>query len=122
MKSSAPEFRIQADWVLQTQLRYPDLLFTIAPAGFIMSAGQAMKMVRLGYRAGTPDVLVFEPRGVYHGLLIEFKAPRGTISDAQREFVRLAGDRGYKCHFCFSTVEGNAVLEKYLRHGSPVVL
>jgi hypothetical protein len=122
MKASAPEFRIQADWVLQTQLRYPDLLFTIAPAGFIMSAGQAMKMVRLGYRSGTPDVLVFEPRGIYHGLLIEFKAPGGTISPAQREFVRLADVRGYKTAFCFSTAQGNMVLEKYLTHGSPVDL
>jgi len=116
------EFRIQADWVLQTQLRYPDLLFTIAPAGFIMSAGQAMKMVRLGYRAGTPDVLVFEPRGLYHGLLIEFKAPGGKISDAQREFVRLAELRGYKTAFCFSTVQGTDVLENYLAHGAAVDL
>lgn len=117
-----PEFRIQADWVSQTQLRYPDLLFTIAPAGFIMSAGQAMKMVRLGYRKGTPDVLVLEPRGLYHGLLIEFKAPGGTISDSQRVFAREAELRGYKTAFCFSTAQGIEVLEEYLAHGTAVDL
>lgn len=120
--SVSPEFKIQADFVLQTQLQYPGLLFTISPAGFIMSAGQAMKMARLGYRAGTPDVLFFEPRGIFHGLLIEFKAPRGTISDAQREFVRLAQERGYKCHFCYSTAQGIEVLDTFLRHGQVIDL
>lgn len=114
------EFSIQAAFVLQVQLSYPDLLFTISPAGFIMSAGQAMKMMRMGYRKGTPDVLIFEPRGPFHGLLIEFKAPGGVISDSQREFMRLATDRGYKCHFCFSTAEGITVLREYLISPNPL--
>jgi hypothetical protein len=87
-----------------------------------MSAGQAVKMVRMGYRAGTPDVMVFEPRGVYLGLFIEFKAPGGTISDSQRDFLREAGVRGYKGAFCFSTVEGITALQTYLAHGPAVDL
>ena len=82
-----------------------------------MSAGQAMKMMRMGYRKGTPDILVFEPRGIYHGLLIEFKAPGGTIGTDQHIFARLAEDRGYKTAFCFSTVEGIGVLAEYLGLG-----
>lgn len=114
IKAADPEFRIQAAFVTTVQLCYPDLLFTIAPSGFIMSAGMAMKMMRMGYRKGTPDILFFEPRGSFHGLLIEFKAPRGTISDAQREFALLARDRGYKVAFCFSTAAGIAILDEYL--------
>lgn len=108
------EYRIQSAFVTQVQLLYPDILFTISPAGFIMSAGQAMKMMRMGYRKGTPDVLFLEPRGPFHGLLIEFKAPGGTISDEQREFMRLADVRSYKTAFCFSTVQAMAVLRSYI--------
>jgi hypothetical protein len=115
LKAADPEFRIQAAFVTMVSLAYPELLFTIAPSGFIMSVGMAMKMMRMGYRKGTPDLLFFEPRGPFHGLLIEFKAPRGTISDAQREFARLADERGYKTAFCFSTAEGITTLDKYLR-------
>lgn len=119
IKSTDPEFRIQATFVATIQLCYPDLLFTIAPSGFIMSAGMAMKMMRMGYRKGTPDILFFEPRGAFHGLLIEFKAPRGTISDAQKDFAWLARNRGYKVAFCFSTPAGIAILDEYLRLPAP---
>jgi hypothetical protein len=108
--------------VTQVTLLYPDLLFTISPAGFIMSAGQAMKMMRMGYRKGTPDVLFFEPRGAFHGLLIEFKAPGGTISSDQHIFAQLAGERGYKTAFCFSTAQGIDALKGYLGYGERVNL
>lgn len=115
IKATDPEFRIQAAFITTVELCYPDLLATIAPSGFIMSAGMAMKMMRMGYRKGTPDWLCLEPRGPFFGLLIEFKAPRGTISDAQREFAHLAQRRGYKVAFCFSTSASLAILAEYLR-------
>lgn len=119
IRAADPEFRIQSIFITSVQLLYPDLLFTIAPAGFIMSAGMAMKMIRMGYRKGTPDLLFFEPRGPFHGLLIEFKAPGGKISDAQRDFLAAAENRGYKTAVCFSTAEALSVLAEYLRPGAP---
>jgi len=115
LKAADPEFRIQAAFVTTLQICYPDLLYTIAPSGFIMSAGMAVKMMRMGYRKGTPDILFFEPRGVFFGLLIEFKTPTGTISEAQRVFLLSARDRGYKVAICRSTAQGIAILDEYLR-------
>ena len=115
-----PEFKIQSDFVLYVELMHPTLLYTISPAGFIMSAGMGMKMIRMGYRKGTPDVTFYEPRGSYHGLLIEFKAPGGTVSDAQKDFIKQADDRGYKTAICFSTAQGIAILDEYLRLPIPL--
>lgn len=108
------EYHIQAAFIRYLDLMHPDLLYTISPAGFIMSAGQAMKMVRMGYRKGTPDVLIFEPRASRHGFFIEFKALGGKVSESQIEFLGLARDRGYHTAICYSDTEAIKALEEYL--------
>lgn len=112
------EYRIQADFIRYLELMHPDLLYTISPAGFIMSAGMAMKMMRMGYRKGTPDVMIFEPRGQWHGLLIEFKDPKGVVSDAQKEFLATASSRGYATAVCYSTSSAISLVESYLSGAS----
>lgn len=119
IKATDPEFKIQSDFVLYVDLAYPDLFMTISPAGFIMSAGMGMKMTRMGYRKGTLDVMIFEPRGLLHGLFIEFKAPGGTTSDAQKEFIKEADKRGYMAVVCYSTSTAITILENYLKSNSP---
>jgi hypothetical protein len=114
------EFRIQAAFVTYLELAHPDLLYTISPGGFIMSAGMAMKMMRMGYRKGTPDILFFEPRGPYSGLLVEMKKPGGTVSPEQEKFLTAARDRGYSCAVCFSKSSAISVLDKYLSLGGAV--
>jgi hypothetical protein len=108
------EYAIQSAFIRYLELMYPDLLYTISPAGFIMSAGMAMKMVRMGYRKGTPDVMIFEPRGAWHGMMIEFKDPKGVVSEAQKEFLVQAGRRGYRSAVCYSTAAAIALIEQYL--------
>ena len=108
------EYAIQSAFVRYLELMYPDLLYTISPAGFIMSAGMAMKMMRMGYRKGTPDLTIYEPRGEYHGLFIEFKDPKGVVSEQQRRFLDQAFDLGYATAVCYSTDEAIGVLSSYL--------
>lgn len=116
---SAPknEYRIQADFIRYLELMYPELLYTTSPAGFIMSAGMAMKMMRMGYRKGTPDLTIYEPRGEYHGLFIEFKDPKGVVSEEQRRFLDRASELGYATAVCYSTDEAISLLEQYLKRG-----
>ena len=109
------EYAIQSAFVRYLELMYPDLLYTISPAGFIMSAGMAMKMMRMGYRKGTPDLTIYAPRGGYHGLFIEFKDPKGVVSDQQRKFLDQAYELGYATAVCYSTAEAIAVLDKHLK-------
>lgn len=108
------EYQIQVDFVNYLKLKYPDMLFTISPAGFIMSAGMAMKMIRMGYRKGTLDVLIFEPSVMWHGLFIEFKVKGGVVKVDQSDFILKATNKGYCCRVCWSTEEGIEALENYL--------
>lgn len=118
IKATDPEFKIQSDFIRYLQLAHPELLYTISPAGFIMSAGMAMKMIRMGYRKGTLDILFFEPRGPWHGFFLEIKAPGGSLGDSQKDFMYEALLRGYSCAVSFSDKEAIDVLEAYLSNPS----
>lgn len=50
----------------------------------------------VGLEKGAPDVLVLEPRGGYHGLAIELKAPQGgQLYPEQEVWLRELRRRGY---------------------------
>jgi hypothetical protein len=49
-----------------------------------------------GVRAGVADLFLMEASGEFHGLWIEVKLPKGRQSDKQKEFEKIATERGYK--------------------------
>lgn len=68
------------------------------PNGLI-SARMKNKVIPLGVRKGYPDLMMPIPRGIYHGLFIELKAPdvdveRG-LSREQKAVLKRLSDRGY---------------------------
>jgi len=99
---------------------YPGTLFTISPI-VKLSKGMAVKMVRLGYTAGTPDIMIFEARKGLHGLFIEMKAPKtetnapGSATESQKIFQAEAIKRGYFYIFCFGAEEAKKAIDDYLK-------
>lgn len=69
------EFELQKRVVEYLNLQYPELLFmSDTVASLKLTMGQAMrnkKIQKNGFK--TPDLIIFEPRGKYHGLFIELK-------------------------------------------------
>jgi hypothetical protein len=102
------------------KFKFPDMLFTTAPGGMKTSMKQAVAMKAMGYRAGTPDLLIFEPRGKFHGLLLELKAPKtlysekGRTSPEQKEFIAAANARGYYACVAYGAIEAFILIEKYM--------
>jgi len=121
-----PEEIIQQGFIQEVYLNYPvgtdrELLITCSPAGFKMPKLQRIRFsqwaAKMGYRVGTPDVLILEPTGRFHGLFIEFKAGSNDLSDNQRNFISLAKKRRYCCAVAYSTEEGMDALKWYLAGG-----
>lgn len=52
---------------------YPDVVFLTDLSGVRLHASIARKVFHLKSSRGIPDLIILEPRGVYHGLLIELK-------------------------------------------------
>lgn len=62
-------------------LQYPDVIFSSESSGLRLSIGQAVKAKKLRSEAKLPDLMIMEPRGGYHGLLIELKKDPVWLKD-----------------------------------------
>lgn len=103
------ESDIQQRIVLILRHQYPNVVFTTSPAGVKMNVGQAVKMKKMGYRPGTPDLMIFQPIGRWHGLFIEIKTEFGI---AQAEQVKFREDAELKGYCSFITKGYKATIEK----------
>ena len=90
-----PESQEQEKVVTWLRLQYPFVLFTASTLDFT-SFKTARRRERMGYKSGTPDLMIFEQRGTYGGLFVEMKACKGGIvSEAQENFLTALNHRGY---------------------------
>lgn len=112
------EFSIQCAVVHFLRVTFPFALFTISPITKINSKITAMNMKRMGYTSGTPDLMIFEPRLQYHGLFIEFKSPKGKVSDYQQTFLTSLRNRGYCAQVCNSVDMGKLIINEYFKLSS----
>lgn len=108
------EYQIQVALVNWIKTEYPDLLFTIAPNGMKLSIGSAVKLKRMGYSKGTPDIMIFEPRVGYHGLFIELKTSKGQVSPEQVQWRTQLNLRKYISYVCRSVDESVDIIKAYL--------
>jgi len=85
------------------RLKHPAAEWTFAiPNGFLLDKGLRIKAWREGMTAGVWDVFVPWPAQGHHGLWIEFKSPKGTLSPTQVQFHNSMAPRGYKLTVCRS--------------------
>lgn len=110
------EHNIQIQVVNFLRKHHPEVLFSGGFAGEKISLLRAIRKKRMGYQAGTPDIIIFEPRGNYHGLMIEFKSKKGTLSPEQKVFKEMAEQRGYKYIVVKNVQKGIEEIENYLQN------
>jgi len=113
-KNGQPEHEMQVQIVnfLKSHPSHP--LFTATVGGVRLAAHTAMKMKAAGYSKGTPDLLIFEPRGGYHGLALEVKTEKGRPSDEQKKWIIDLTERGYYAKITKGYNETVEVIKKYL--------
>ncbi len=115
MKHEANEQKVVVEY-----LRLRRLLFTATLGGVRLSIGQASQLKRQGYSKGVPDLLIFEPKGVYLGLFIELKRkkvkgqPKGKMSPEQEVWLSELSKRKYYACVCHGADEAIETIEKYM--------
>ena len=68
-----------------------------------------------GTQRGFPDLFLYVPRRVYHGLAIELKRRvGGRVSPAQAEWLNRLREQGYKAIVCYGWDDARRVIEGYL--------
>ena len=90
------------------------MIFAI-PNGSHKSLAAAAKFKREGLRSGVPDLFLPVPRGVFHGLFIEMKRVKGSVtSEAQQDWIEFLHSQDYAAFVCKGADEAIAVIKAYL--------
>lgn len=114
-KRSSEEYVAQVHVVRWLMIQYPDVLFCATLGGVRVGIGLARKLKMQGYQAGIPDLVIYEPRKGYHGLMIEMKKEiGGVVSDSQMCWGRELISRNYKFEICHGEDQAMKVIKEYL--------
>jgi len=103
-----------------------DYLFAVPNGGYYLKPGMAMKMKRMGTKAGVPDLILAVPTTKYHGLFIEMKRRKqdygppsrvkSSMAQSQIEFIDLMLSMGYFASFAFGATEAIEIIQGYLEN------
>jgi len=112
-KNGSPEHDIQVAIVGLLESIEPIPLYSATVGGVRLAIHTAKKMKEAGYSKGVPDMLIYEPRGMYAGLAIEVKTEKGRASDEQKEWIRNLNNRGWRAEICKGFEECADVICEY---------
>lgn len=108
-----PEEKLQADYIIWLNLNYHDVLYTHPPNGGLRSKTSAIKFKLIGTRAGVPDLLIFDKKGKYNGMAIEFKIGKNVVQPAQLSWLEKLRARGWFTCVCYDIEEAIKHTEYY---------
>ena len=82
------------------------------------SVTELVNLTAQGMKKGVPDNFIAEPRGKYHGLYIELKRSKKSLSrksPEQRAWIESLNEKGYKAVFCYGAEEAKRVVLEYIK-------
>ena len=101
-----------AEWLIP---RRPELaLMYHIPNEGKRSKAAGGRMCAEGLKAGVPDICLPVPTGIYHGLYIEMKRAGGKATGAQKQWIQLLSEQGYRAEICQGFETAALVIMEYL--------
>lgn len=105
---------------------YPHVVFLSDASGIKMTMGQAIKWKGMRSGNGIPDLIILQPRGIYHGLMIELKKTGEKIvkkdgtykSDhlkEQADVLSKLDAQGYYATFALGYEEAKKIIIEYMK-------
>ena len=74
-----------------------------------------MKLKRKGVKKGVPDIMIFEPRGIYNGLALEIKTKYNKPTPEQVHWCNELNKRKYLAKVTWSLDEAIDIIDRYLK-------
>ena len=82
------------------------------------SVTELVNLTAQGMKKGVPDNFIAEPRGKYHGLYIELKRSKKSLSrksPEQRAWIESLNEKGYKAVFAYGAEEAKRAVLEYIK-------
>ena len=103
------------EWAAWVEQKIPALrLMHAIPNGGKRDARTGALLKAEGVKAGVPDIFLPTPQGPWHGLYIELKAGKNTISDHQEQWIDALRSQGYYVDVCWGWQAAARVIAAYL--------
>lgn len=99
-------------WFRYQYSRYAMLLFAI-PNGGSRNPMEAARLKAEGVTSGVSDLFLSVPRNGYHGLYIEMKFGKNTMSENQNKFRKAVTEQGYDFALCYDFAQFQGAVENY---------
>jgi hypothetical protein len=96
-----------------------DYLYAV-PNGGRRGKAEAARLKAAGVKAGVSDLHLPLPRGIFHGLWIELKAPKphpSSTSTEQRAWLKRMREAGHRAEVCYGAADAIASIQAYLALG-----
>ncbi len=85
------------------------------PNGGFRLMHEAVRLKKMGVRAGVPDLTLAIPNKGYHGLYIEMKTLKGIASERQLFYLDILNKMGYLALLCKGFESTKNAIEEYLK-------
>lgn len=108
------EYQIQVQCVQWFRMAYPNEIIYAVPNGGKRHLLEAVKFKASGVLSGVPDLFIALPKGRYHGLYIEMKSDKGTVSEKQQTMIDKLISKGYQVNVCYSFEEFEQTIKNYM--------
>jgi hypothetical protein len=109
------------------RMQYPGILFNSDMSGAMkLTIGQAVQIKNLRSDRGFPDIVIYKPKGIYHGLFIELKKDDEKVFNKkgfpatphiaeQFLIIERLKSNGYKAEFAVGFDEAKKLIDQYLK-------
>ena len=114
-RSEATEQIRVIDWARRNEWRCEELkLLHHIPNGGSRNRAEAVNLKAQGVKSGVPDLCLPVPRKGKHGLYIEMKYGKNTVSENQAEWLLALSKNDYHTMICYSADEAIEEIAGYL--------
>jgi len=111
---SAEQAKVISWWKLVGPRLAPNVVLASIPNGGARDAITGARLKREGTVRGMPDLVLLCARCGKHGLFLEMKSQRGSLSQAQRDLFPLLEAQGYGVAVCRGWFAATETIEAYL--------
>ncbi len=94
--------------------RKPEHLLFHPPSEGVRSIIFALRLKRLCWRKGFPDLQLLVPSSRYHGLFIELKTKKGRATPEQLQYISDLRSEGYAACLCYGFDAAKRCIEDYM--------
>lgn len=121
------ENKIQTQVATYIRLQYPDVIFTSESSGIRVTMGVAKQMKAQRSSHKLPDLIILEPKEMWHGLILELKKSKEEYltkdgrcrenEHIQEQLLTLVSlqNKGYYARFAGGFDEAKSIIDWYMQ-------